>query len=184
MRRLEEIKKWVEEQFAPEDFQYHIMGVVRYALWLAKFYKVDSETVELAALLHDIGRADIKNDENHHLVGGPVAEKLLREKGYPEEQITEIKHCIESHRTTKGPKPETTIAQIVANADAMVHFDHVPLFFYWRAKRGVAFEDILIWVEEKLERDWTVKITMPEAQKLMKTKYLSAKLMLSAMRIK
>jgi uncharacterized protein len=184
MEKIEEIKNWVAGQFEPEDFQYHILGVVRYALWLAKLYKVDPETTELAALLHDIGRADIKNDAIHHLAGLPIAEKVLQEHGYPEEQITEIKHCIESHRTTKGPKPETIIAQIVANADAMVHFDHIPLFFYWRARSGVKFEDILSWVENKLENDWTVKITLPEARKLMKTKYLSAKLMLSTMRLK
>ena len=181
---MEEIKKWVAGQFEPEDYTYHILGVVRYALWLAKFYPVDPEVVELAALLHDIGRADVKNDKIHHLAGVPIAEEVLRKYGYSQEVIDEVKHCIESHRSSEGEEPKTMTAKIVANADAMIHFDHIPLFFYWRAKQGVPFEDILEWVEKKLERNWTMKITLPEAQKLMKTKYLSAKMMLSTMRLK
>lgn len=134
--------------------------MVKYALWLAKAYQVDPEVAELAALLHDIGRADTTHSD---------------------EVIAEVKHCIESHRSNEGPEPETILAKIIANADAMVHFDHIPLFFYWRAKQGVKFEDIVSWVDKKLERNWTTKITLPEARELMKTKYLSAKMMLSAM---
>jgi len=181
MTKIEQIREWVAKQFEPEDYQYHILGVVRYALWLAKLYQVDLETVELAALLHDIGRADVSRDADHHVAGVPIAEKILQEYKYPAEVIDEIKHCIESHRTTKGPEPKTVIAQIVANADAMSHFDHIPVLFYWRARRGDKFEDILAWVEQKLEKDWTIKITLPEARKLMKAKYLSAKMMLSAL---
>ncbi|MFA5270359.1 MAG: HD domain-containing protein [Patescibacteria group bacterium] len=181
MGNVGEIREWVKKQFEPEDYQYHILGVVKYALWLAKAYKVDPEVVELAALLHDIGRADTTHDEDHHLAGVPIAEKILREHNYSDEVIAEVKHCIESHRSNEGPEPETILAKIIANADAMVHFDHIPLFFYWRAKQGVKFEDIVSWVDKKLERNWTTKITLPEARELMKTKYLSAKMMLSAM---
>jgi uncharacterized protein len=178
MTRLEEVRKIVKSEFEETDWKCHILPVVKYAKKLASIYKTDKEVTELAALLHDIGRVDIKKDEEHHIVGVPKAEVILKKFNYSESVIKEIKHCILSHRTSKGPKPKTIIAKIVANADAMAHFDALPVFFYWRAKRGYDFNTILEWTKTKLEKDWDKKITLPEAKKLMKNQYKASKLLL------
>lgn len=180
--KIEKIKELVKERFDKEDWHYHILGVVKYAKELARKYEVDKETVELAALLHDIGRVDIKNDAKHHILGISEAEKILKKFNYPKEIIEEVKHCIASHRTSQGPKPKTMIAKIVANADAMAHFDNLPLFFYWRGERRENFEDTLEWVKNKIENDWRKKITLPQAKKLTRKKYQAIKFLLDLLK--
>lgn len=142
--KIKKVREILEKEFEYEDWKYHILPVVKYAKELAKIYKVDEDVVELAALLHDVGRIDIKNEKTHHITGVGDAEKILKELDFPREVIDEVKHCIASHRRGKGPAPSTMTARIVANADAMSHFDVMPVFFYWRADR-YSFDEILDW---------------------------------------
>ena len=182
MSKIEKVRKLVKDKFEENDWKYHMLPVIKYAKELAKAYKVDKEIVELAALLHDIGRADIKHDEDHHITGVPEAEKILREFDYPERIIKEIKHVVASHRASKGPKPKTMIAKIVANADAMAHFDILPVFFWWRkSRKEYSFEDTLQWIENKLKKDWQKKITLPEAKKISKNNYEANILILNSL---
>ena len=182
MNKIGEIRQLVKRKFKAEDWQYHILPVVKYAKKLAKIYKVDGEVVELAALLHDIGRVKFENDPNHHITGVPKAEKILRKYHYPEKVIKEVKHCVASHRTSKGPKPKTMIAKIIANADAIAHFDNLPLFFYWGGSRGEKFEDNVKWAENKIEKDWQKKIILPKAKKMVENKYKAIKLLLNSLK--
>lgn len=183
MNKIREVRKLVKEKFEENDWKYHMLPVVRYAKELAKACKVDKELVELAALLHDIGRVDIKHDEDHHIVGVPEAEKILKRFNYPKEIIEEVKHCVASHRTSKGPKAKTMVAKIVANADAMAHFDILPVFFWWkRSRKGYSFEETVKWVENKIENDWKKKITLPKAKKISKNKYEAIRLLLNALK--
>lgn len=185
MKKIELVRKFVKNKFDEEDWKYHILLVVFYAKKLAKHYKVNMETVEtveLAALLHDIGRTDQKNDDMHHVVGVPVAETILKKFHYSEKTIEEVKHCILSHRTSTGPKPKTMVAKIVANADAMAHFDAIPVLIYWRAVNRGNLETILQWINNKIQKDWDKKINLPEAKRIAKNKYKAAKLILKSMR--
>jgi len=181
-KKINEIRKLVKEKFEEKDWKYHMLPVIKYAKKLAKKYKVNKETVELAALLHDIGSVDIKYDEDYHIVGVPEAEKILKKFKYPEKIIKEVLHCVASRRTSKGPKPKTMVAKIIANADAMSHFDILPGFFCWRGGRDEKFEDILKWTENKIEKDWQRKITLPEAKKMSKKKYEAIKLLLNSLK--
>jgi len=180
--KITKIKQLVEEKFEENDWKYHMLPVIKYAKKLAKIYRLNEETVELAALLHDIGRIEIKDDEEHHIRGIPRAEKILRKHNYSEDIIKEVLHCVESHRTSKGTKPRTMIAKIIANADAMAHFDVLPVFFYWRSNLGESFKEILKWVDTKIEKDWNKKITLPEAKKIVEKKYKAARLLLDSLK--
>ncbi|TSC92268.1 MAG: metal-dependent phosphohydrolase HD sub domain-containing protein [Candidatus Berkelbacteria bacterium Licking1014_7] len=179
MTKIEQVKNLVKNKFEENDWRYHILPVVKYAKKLARIYKVDMELTELAALLHDIGRVDKKNDENHHIIGISMAEEILKKFNYPDRAIEEVKHVVVSHRTSKGENPKTIIAKIVANADAMAHFDILPVFFWWRKSgKEDRFEDVLQWVENKLKKDWQKKITLPEAKEISKKNYEANKLIL------
>ena len=183
MNKLWKVRKLVKGKFEEYDWKYHMLPVVNYAKKLARIYHVDEELAELAALLHDIGRVDIKHDEDHHIVGIPIAEKMLKRFNYPDKVIKEVKHVVESHRTSKGPKPRTMIAKIVANADAMAHFDILPVFFWWRkSRKRYSFEETVSWVNSKLENDWKKKIILPEAKKITKKKYEANKLLLKSLK--
>lgn len=176
-KRLIKIRKSVQEKFNQEDWQYHMLPMIKNSLRLAKIYKVDKNIVELAALMHDIALTKNVDDNNHHLTGVPMAAKILKRFNYDQKIIKDISHCIESHRSSKGPKPKTMLAKIIANADAMAHFEVFPVLIYYRAKKH-SFEETMKWVTEKIERDWRKKLTLPAAKKIVKKKYLAIKLLI------
>lgn len=179
MEKLTKIRELVKKECEEKEWRYHILPVVKYAKELAKDYKVSKETVELAALLHDIGRIKLKDAENHHISGVPIAEKILKKYNYSKEVIEEVKHCIESHRGSKDIKPRTIIAKIIANADAMAHFDILPMFFYWNNEKS--FEDIVIWLKGKLKKDIDKKISFPKARKMIEKKHKAINLILDTL---
>jgi len=166
----DKIREIVKKEAEEEDWKYHILIVEKYAKILADKLGADKEIVELAVLLHDIGRIKFSN-KDHDITGSKEAEKILREEGYPEDIIKKVKHCIETHRASKDKKPETLEAEIIANADAMSHFDSLPLLIYWRGKNKKGFEESIKWLEDKLDRDWNKKITISEAREMCKEKY-------------
>lgn len=175
--KIKEIVK-KESRNEESDFYCHISVVVKNAKSLAKKYKVkDLEIIEIAAWLHDIGRLPYiekgykKKEDEHHLLGAVKAEKILKKFGYPAEKISKVKGMILSHRSIEEPRPKTIEEKIISNADAMAVFDVLPIFFYWRAKR-YSFEDIIDWLEAKYERSYKNKITLPEAKRMVKDKYL------------
>jgi len=180
MSMLEKIRQVVQHEADEEDWKYHIIPVVEHAKTLAKLLWVDEEITELGALLHDIGRLKF-GDEDHDITGVPEAEKILKQHWYSQEIIDEVTHCVASHRSSKAIQPKTTIAKIIANADAMAHFDVLPVFFYWLSKKR-NFEETFQWVDEKIERDWNKKLTLPEAKQMMQEKYTAIKLILDANR--
>jgi putative nucleotidyltransferase with HDIG domain len=175
---LNKVRDLVKNEAEEADWKYHIAPVVKYAKKLAKILNANEEVVELAALLHDIGRLRF-GGENHDVTGIPEAEKILTEHNAPQEVIDEVKHCIESHRGSKDISPKTTIAKIIANADAMAHFDILPVFFYWRSKKQT-FDEAFKWVDDKIDRDWNKKLTLPEAREMMEEKFKAIKLVLNS----
>jgi uncharacterized protein len=177
---LENIRQLVKNEAEEDDWKYHIVPVVKYAKELAKILNADEDVAELAALLHDIGRLRFESGD-HDVTGVPEAEKILKELNCPSEIIDEVKHCVESHRGSKNVVPKTIIAKIIANADAMAHFDILPVFFFWRSQDS-SFEEAFKWVDEKIDRDWDKKLTLPEARKLMVDKHNAIRLILNANR--
>ena len=174
---LKKIKALVKKETDESNWKYHIVPVVKYAKKLARLLKVNEEIVELAALLHDIGKVR-HGGKGHEKTGIPEAEKILKGLKCPEPAIEEVKHCIESHRGIDIP-PKTKVAEIIANADAMAHFDILPVFFYWRLKK-TEFEDAFRWIYDKIEREWNKKLTLPEAKKMVEEKYHAIKLVLDS----
>lgn len=110
------------------NFKGHFEGVLKYAKMLGKGEAVDMEVLEISVLLHDV--STLRGDyEEHHMKGAEIAEKLLKELNYPIEKIEKVKHCILSHRGSKKIKRETKEAQILADADALCHFDEIDALF-------------------------------------------------------
>ncbi|MBU1112156.1 MAG: HD domain-containing protein, partial [Nanoarchaeota archaeon] len=138
------------------------------------------EVVELGALLHDIGRVKF-GGKDHDITGVPEAEKILRELNYPEETIEKVKHCVHTHRASVNRKAETIEAEIIRDADALSHFDALPLL----ARAGLRkYEDDVQktteWIYAKLQRDWNNKMHLPESKEMVKEKYKAAMLLLEA----
>ena len=171
--KIEKIKSAVKEYCFGDDYNYHTILVVRYALLLADKLKADKETVELAAWLHDIGVKD--HDDIHEKVGAERAAKILKELGYSDKVIERVKECIMTHRTRGEPK--TTEAEIIRNADAMAHIECLPFLIKVGLEREGNLTDAITWAKKKLDKA-DIKLTLPLARQLIKDKYDAARLLL------
>ncbi|MFH0955570.1 MAG: HD domain-containing protein [Candidatus Micrarchaeota archaeon] len=164
-----------KDSYEDEDYKYHILPVVKNALILGKKLNADLEVVEAAAYLHDIGRAtkrvNFVKENEHHITGAAETKKILEELRCPDAFVQKVCHCVLAHRGRKGPDPETLEAKIIANADAMAHFDTFLDLFDFFLKSSGSFEEAILALEQKMDRDWNKKLTLPEAKKTVREKY-------------
>jgi putative nucleotidyltransferase with HDIG domain len=177
---IDKIRTLVRKDYYSEfTYDYHINIVVKYALLLAEKVKADKEIVEIAALLHDIGKKEYGNND-HHLTSATEARKILNKLDFQKDKIESIIHCIESHRG-KGVDAETIEAKVIMSADAMSHYDTFPWFFFDVKDNEKDVKERLIWTKSKFERNWNKKIALPEARELVRDKKDAADLLLDAM---
>ena len=176
--------------YSDEDYKHHILPVIKNALLLGRKLNADLEVVEVAAYLHDIGRVlekkqfdkgDEKKD-SHQITGAEEAQKILTGLGCNAEFTIKVEHCILAHRGSKDPKPETKEAEIIANADAMAHFDSSLVLFTLFFKKTNSFEDAIIKMEKTIDKDWNNKLTLAEAKEMVKNKYGAITLLLQSMK--
>ncbi|MBN1052113.1 HD domain-containing protein [Clostridium botulinum] len=102
----------------------HVFRVYNLCLTLAKDERnVDFEVLIPAALLHDIARVEESQDKtgkiDHAVLGGDLAEEILRDLEYNEEKINKIKDCIIAHRFRTGNEPKTIESKILFDADKL-----------------------------------------------------------------
>jgi len=178
---IEKIRELVKKECDSWDWNYHILPVVKNAKMLAKKLGTDEEIAEIAALLHDIGRIRHGTD-NHEITGIAEAEKILRELNYSKEIIEEIKHVVESHRGKGKIPPKTRLAKIIANADAMAHFDTILAMMQKKLQvEGNDLKKACEALDRKVERDYK-KLTIKEAKEATEEKYKAIRLLLSSMK--
>jgi len=96
----------------------HVKRVQRLSMQLLKSMKVaDSDVVEVAALLHDVGKY-VEKDNNgvdHGKVSAEMAEKFLSSVKFDMEKVKAICHAIRVH--THGEEPRSVEAKILHDAD-------------------------------------------------------------------
>jgi uncharacterized protein len=100
----------------------HTERVLHLCLRLGRKEKADLFVLTLAALLHDIGRADEDRSHGrrcHAEAGAARARAILERHALPAELIDRVVHCIAAHRYRKAVKPETPEARILFDADKL-----------------------------------------------------------------
>ncbi|MEK6830360.1 MAG: HD domain-containing protein [Nanoarchaeota archaeon] len=186
MNKINEIIKICKDSYSEKDYKYHILSVVKYALILAKKLNADLEIVEVSAYLHDIGRATKRNEfvaENeHHIIGAKKAREILKTLKYSEEFIKKVEHCVLAHRGRREPNPETLEARIISCADAMSHFDTFLDLFSFFLETTDNFEKAVIEIEQKMDRNWNKKLTLPEAKEMVRDKYEAIMVLIKSMK--
>ena len=119
---LKEARSWYEDTDAVHDFD-HIIRVYNMAVRLAKAECADLEIVRAAALLHDSQGSDPTSASGrleHHQASAKFAAAVLAEKGWEQERIRAVQHCILAHRfRNPAEKPETLEAKIIFDADKL-----------------------------------------------------------------
>ncbi len=91
----------------------HVLRVTRLAEHLAQEEGADLRIVRTASLLHDCARLE----PDHHLAGAERARSLLagEDPGF----IDAVAHCIEAHRFSCEPQPQTLEASCLNDADKL-----------------------------------------------------------------
>lgn len=103
----------------------HVYRVLNNAIEIAKGEEnVNMDVLMAAALLHDIGRADEKNDPaaDHAVIGGDRAYRLLTEEpslAYDHDFAEHVRQCIRTHRFRRNDPPATIEAKILFDADKL-----------------------------------------------------------------
>ncbi|WP_019850669.1 HD domain-containing protein [Desulfitobacterium sp. PCE1] len=99
----------------------------------------DLVIVELAAILHDIGRSGTLS-RTHAESGSALAGGILQKCGYPENIIEAVKTAVLSH-SREGYEPETLEAKILYDADKLDFVGPIGIarLFAWAGKEGKPF---------------------------------------------
>lgn len=122
IKKLEkEAKKYFKWENGCHDFD-HTDRVRKLALHIWKIENADMEVLEIAALLHDIGRKEelkCRWKVCHAELWAKKAKKILEEFEIEKEKLDNIIHCIETHRFRKWNIPETLEAKILYDADKL-----------------------------------------------------------------
>lgn len=118
MPTLEEIRDYYPAD-DPVHGLSHVLRVYRLCERIGREENADLKILRAAALLHDID-GDVDLREDHHLAAAAVAEEILRRKGWEEDEIESVLHCIRSHRyRDTREEPETLEAKILFDADKL-----------------------------------------------------------------
>lgn len=120
---IEEAREWYQDSDPVHDFA-HVLRVYQMAERLALAEGAHLEIVHAAALLHDSrGSApggDGEERAEHHITSARFAGEVLLGKGWPEEAIQAVQHCILAHRYRgKEHAPETLEAKVLFDADKL-----------------------------------------------------------------
>jgi uncharacterized protein len=131
----------------------HVARVLELACRFAEGYSgVDYEVLQLAALLHDVGR--VSGVENHAARSAQVARALLKLAGYPEDRIERVVEAIVSHSYSHGRRAESLEARILSDADKVDALGAIGLVrvFMYSGTLGRGLEDSLDHIRSKILR--------------------------------
>jgi len=100
----------------------HVERVRNVALHIARKEGADRGIVEVAALLHDIGRKEEMKSRGaicHAEEGAILSRKILNKLRFDEETIEAVAHCVLAHRYRNEHIPQTVEAKSIFDADKL-----------------------------------------------------------------
>ena len=183
MNKYQKVAQQVEKAYlaCTEDFgkwmwKNHVPVVAQKAEELSIKYGADSDLAVAGALLHDFGDAFMyRFAKNHEEVSQTKAREVLSKSGYSKSQIeTVMQEVIAPHSCRTGDElPRTKEARVLATADALAHLttDFYVQFTWKHIPEGKTYEEFLVWVTEKLDRDFNRKIFFDEVKEEVRYRY-------------
>lgn len=116
-----EAQKYFEGASGCHDWT-HVERVRALALHIARAEKADVGIVEVAALLHDIGRKEEMESHGaicHAEKGAALSREILGRFGFDERTIEAVAHCVLAHRHRNHHVPQTVEAKVIFDADKL-----------------------------------------------------------------
>ena len=105
-----------DRYFCKHGFQ-HALDVARvaYIIAMEEGFQYGKDTVYAAGLLHDIGRwKEYADGSDHAIVSAELAETILHDCGFSEEEVDKILQAIKNHRIKKS---DASLSAILYNSD-------------------------------------------------------------------
>ncbi|UCC16419.1 MAG: HD domain-containing protein [Dehalococcoidales bacterium] len=103
----------------PTIWETHVRLVRKYTRELAEIENVDSRIIEIAAILHDIGR--IEAGEGHYVRSHDLSKPFLETIDLSEEDRELILECILKHSMSYASKDNSIEVRIIQCADALAN---------------------------------------------------------------
>ena len=125
MLSVKEIKEYAIRAFSNSRGSHdwsHTERVCNLCLRIGEAEGADIEVLEIAALLHDVGR--LSQDESNGMIchaekGAEIAGNLLKDFPIPDNSKRNIIHSIQTHRFRRNNRPETIEAKVLFDADKL-----------------------------------------------------------------
>jgi len=167
-KQIKAIEKFAKEHM-DELTWWHTQQVRDLAAVLAKKEGADAGIVEVAALLHDIGKSKSKNSRfMHHIKGTVIAKNLLNKNNFDSEAAKEILNCIMRHlgpyngflkaklkkagiSLSSCPRPDTIEAKCVYDADMINYCGPfgIAKTFWLDSLKGAAFRETAKYMKKQ-----------------------------------
>lgn len=153
-----------------KEYACHVSYVAKIGKQLAEQLSADVDVVEMACLLHDIGRDKELSGEDHSETSLRIAKDILRDSNFTPAQLNLIYDSILTHGS--DDIPETIEQKIVRSADAGSKVEFHEAFMLMCKK--TTYEERLVWGQKYLESGFEKICIEPYREKL-REKYQSIK---------
>jgi putative nucleotidyltransferase with HDIG domain len=120
MNNIKFVELESKKYYSNPDLIRHINLVKKYAVILGEIEGADIEIVEIAAILHDIGK--YKGRENHDKIGYEVSKQILDKTDLSNHKKELILNCVSKHRSSFSQEENELEVKIVQSADALGTF--------------------------------------------------------------
>ena len=138
-----------------QTWEYHLLPVVKNAIFLAEKYGADKDVVEVAAIFHDYANLiDYNNSDKHHVLGADLARSILEKDNFDNKFIEKVCKSIISHRASVVMGKFSIEEVCVADADAMAHLYNVVELLMWRGYLNEEVEKANNFVKNKIKKSY------------------------------
>lgn len=167
------------EDFAKWMWANHVPIVATKTEELAKRFNANLDISVAGAWLHDFGDAFVhRHSYEHGEVSKIEATKILDASGYSDDEMKQIfGEVILPHSCKDGFLPATPEGKVMATADALAHLttDFYIQFAWKHLPEKKNYQEFIVWVNEKLDRDFTSKIFFDEVKDEVRYRYEALK---------
>jgi uncharacterized protein len=121
MPTIKEARDWYPMDDPVHGFD-HVLRVLHMVERIGVQLSADMEVLRAAALLHDAAGAHPGGSSSrgdHEQASAAFARQILEEKGWDQERINAVVHCIKAHRYRVQEHPKSLEARILFDADKL-----------------------------------------------------------------
>jgi uncharacterized protein len=153
------VKKFAIDKTAKDDIHgfSHIKRVLNLCLDIGKKLGANLHILEIAALLHDIGRDGEEQDiynRNHAELSAEMSLDFIKSQSFQisQEELDNIIHCIRAHSFSNETIPKTLEAKILSDVDKLDALGAIGIYrvigFTIKKKGGI--EQVIEHLENKI----------------------------------